>query len=220
MKKNINKINWLLLFSLPILLLTVNIKPNKIDSKINTKALATSFVTKIEEKEVVACKEETDLESLEKIKQDQKEINTKQRKKQEETLSKNENSKEEKESFVIPTPNILATYQGNMSFYHANCTGCSGITSTGIDISDSKIYYHDKTYGNVRIVAAGQEIKKWSIVRIKNSSLGASILAIVLDRGGSIGIGKTFLIDMLTNSDENKDGIDRNITVEVIRNGL
>ena len=117
-------------------------------------------------------------------------------------------------------PNILATYQGNMSFYQANCTDCSGITSTGIDISDGRLYYQDHTYGNVRIVAAGQEIKKWSIVRIKNSSLGSSVLAIVLDRGGSIGVGKTFLIDMLTNSNENKDGVDRNITVEVLRNGV
>lgn len=217
MRKNINKINWLLFFSLPILLLTVNIKPSKINSKINPKALATNLVAKVEEKE-------TDTGDLEKAKENQKENNSEVNQKPEETkdlLPKKESQKEEEKEFqAISMPNIFATYQGNMSFYQANCTDCSGITSTGIDISDGRLYYQDHTYGNVRIVAAGQEIKKWSIVRIKNSSLGSSVLAIVLDRGGSIGVGKTFLIDMLTNSNENKDGVDRNITVEVLRNGV
>ena len=106
-----------------------------------------------------------------------------------------------------------------MSFYNANCRGCSGVTSTGTDISDGRLYYYDSNYGNLRIIAAGPEIKKWSIVRLKNTSFGNNTLAIVLDRGGAIGEGRTFLIDMLTNKQEGKDGVERNVVVEVLRDG-
>lgn len=224
MKKISNIINYFLLFSFPILLLTVNIKMDTIDSNINTKALATSFVSKVQEKQELAnenplLEQDQDervlkkTETIDTIKEDDKEESLPP------ILKKNDKKEEQKIENVAPKTDVISTYHGTMSFYNANCVGCSGITSTGVDISDGRLYYLDKTYGNIRIVAAGTEIKKWSIVRIKNSSLGANTLAIVLDRGGSIGLGKKFLIDMLTNSTENKGGIEKNITVEVIREG-
>ena len=48
MKKFTNVINWGLLFSIPILLLTVNINTKTIDSNVDTKELATSLVAKTE----------------------------------------------------------------------------------------------------------------------------------------------------------------------------
>lgn len=224
MKKIINTINWFLLFSLPILLLTVNIKTTTIDSDNDSKALSTNFVSKVEEKEVVATPENSTEEVEENIIEEKKEA-TKEEEKKESNIEDNlvfkslETKEQEKVESVIQKTDVFTTYHGTMSYYNAKCTGCSGITSTGVDVSDGKIYYYDKTYGDVRIVAAGTEIKKWSIIRIKNSSLGSNTLAIVLDRGGAIGLGKTFLIDMLTNTSESRDGIEKNITVEVIRNG-
>ena len=136
---------------------------------------------------------------------------------------KEEIKEEQKEVVSQPVyeekSDVLKSYTGKMSFYNANCTGCSGITSTGIDVSDGRLYYYDNNYGNVRIIAAGPEIKKWSIVRLKNTSLGSNTLAIVLDRGGAIGEGRTFLIDMLTNNQEGKGGVEKGVVVEVLRDG-
>lgn len=222
MKKISNIINYFLLFSFPVLLLTVNIKMDTIDANMNTKALATNLVSKVREKEDIE-KENLILEQELEVSNPRQFIEeVKPEEMIEESLSvvkKDDKEEEKKVESMVPKTDILSTYQGTMSFYSANCVGCSGITSTGVDISDGRIYYQDKTYGSIRIVAAGTEIKKWSIIRIKNSSLGSNILAIVLDRGGSIGFGKKFLIDMLTNSTEKKGGIEKDITIEVIREG-
>ena len=221
MKKNkfIVFVNWILLFSLPAILMTSNISTDQVKSDQETKNLATSLFTKIEEKsknELVinseSFEEAEDIE-IEEIKEKQ------QVPKKEESVVSPPPKVEEviKEE---PSSDVLATYTGNMSFYYATCRGCSGFTKYGsYDVRDGKLYYPDKQYGNVRIVSAGSEISEWSIIRIKNSSMGDNILAIVLDRGSDIGLGRKFLIDMLTNTAESRGGVNRNITVEVLRNG-
>lgn len=213
MKKIIGIINTGLLLSLPILLLTVNIHTSTINSFLDTKKLATNLVTYPTKKEAVAIEEETVEDK--KIEPEEK-ISTELPieivdAKGEESPKKIEETKGQ--------PEVLATYSGTMSFYSANCKGCMGSTATGIDISDGNLYYNDNEYGQVRIVATGSEIKPWSIIKIKNSSLGSNVIAIALDKGSNIGVGKKFLIDMLTNSKENKSGIEKNITVEVLRSG-
>ena len=226
MKKNklIVIFNWSLLFVLPIILLTVNVETNSTTSKIFPKELSTSLMFNTDKSNAIVAtnidKVDNEIEEQE-VKEEAKKVETTKEIIKEEI---DENiSEEEKEIVQQPVyeekSDVLKSYTGKMSFYNANCTGCSGITSTGIDVSDGRLYYYDNNYGNVRIIAAGPEIKKWSIVRLKNTSLGSNILAIVLDRGGAIGEGRTFLIDMLTNSDEKKDGVEKDIVVEVIRDG-
>lgn len=237
-------INWVLLFSLPIILMTSNIKTSKVETQHDIKNLSTNLFSKVDEEIKKEQKTEIEVEDDSSGNDDNKDKQEKLEEKNEKPneplqieKEKNEDIKSDVIEDVVPTTppkeeppiieevgkeendDIIATYSGNMSFYYANCTGCSGITSTGVDVSDGSIYYNDKQYGNVRIIAAGTEIKKWSIVRIKNSSLGGSILAIVLDRGGDIGQGKRFLVDMLTNTSESRGGVDRGITVEVLRSG-
>lgn len=230
MKKNkfIIFVNWILLFSLPAILMTSNIKTDQVKSDHEIKNLATSLFTKVEEKtqELLEINEESSEDE-----EEEKEVLEEKEKKQQTT--KKEEKTEEVVEPVVSTPpkveevikeepasDVLATYTGNMSFYYANCQGCSGLTKVGgYDVRDGKLYYPDQQYGNVRIVAAGSEISNWSIIRIKNSSMGDSILAIVLDRGSDIGLGRKFLIDMLTNTSEARGGVHRNITVEVLRNG-
>ena len=48
------------------------------------------------------------------------------------------------------------------------------------------------------------------------------MLAIVLDRGGSIGIGKKFLFDLLYESEKEayKYGVSYNTKFEILRNGF
>ena len=184
--------NLILLLALPSILLTVNINKEELSKKIVPKKLATSFIKTVnnieepKEKSEEIIKEEKD-EQPEVIEENTTEIY-------------NDNITNNVEETAIPMVeqknDILRTYTGKMSFYSANCVGCNGLTSTGTDISDGRLYYYDDTYGNLRIIAAETEIKKWSVVRLKNTSLGTEVLAIVLDRGGSIGEGKTYLIDI------------------------
>lgn len=229
MKKNkfIVFVNWILLFSLPAILMTSNIKTDQVKSDHETKNLATSLFTKVEEK----TPKDLEIEVEPSEEEETKEVIEEEEKKQQ-APKKEEKTEEVVEPVVSPPPkveevikeepakDVLATYTGNMSFYYATCRDCTGYTKVGgYDVRDGKLYYPDKQYGNVRIVAAGSEISNWSIIRIKNSSMGDNILAIVLDRGSDIGLGRKFLIDMLTNTNEARGGVNRNITVEVLRNG-
>ena len=224
MKKNklIVGLNWGLLFALPITLLTVNVRTNKISSEISPKKLSTSIMFNTNKSNASVA---TSVEEVETKEKEEDEVEPTKEVEVIEKTTKEEIKEEKQEVIQQPVPvyeeksDVLRSYTGKMSFYNANCKGCSGVTSTGTDISDGRLYYYDNTYGNVRIIAAGTEIKKWSIVRLKNTSLGSNVLAIVLDRGGAIGEGKTFLIDMLTNSEERKGGVERGITVEVLREG-
>ena len=133
----------------------------------------------------------------------------------------------QKQSYVyvqtVDTTNfpIISTASGNFSHYCHDCYGfTSGKTATGYDISDGRIYYTDPTYGSVRIVAAGWEYPYGTILRMSNSST-APIIAIVLDRGGSIGSGKKYFLDLLTESNASaySAGVKYNMTIEVLRMG-
>lgn len=196
--------------------LSTEIHKDTVKGNTYTKKLSTSIIAEVSKNE--EKKEDVSLDNSNEIQEEKQES-----RQLEET--KKEKQKEEVKNTVVeeviakPAVPQNPTYSGTMSFYNANCTSCSGITATGVDVSDGRLYYNDKTYGNVRIVAAGTEIKKWSIIKIRNSSLANEVLAIVLDRGGDIGVGRKFIIDMLTNSTENKSGINKNIEVEVLRNG-
>lgn len=233
MKKNkyISIINWLLLFSIPAILVTVDVQTNTVSSTISTKNLKTSlFETVVETKEnITVNNQEIEDISIHIDKENEKTTQTNIKKEQIEEANIEENKTiEEKEIVEEKQPesvkqedktDVLETFSGNLSYYRANCTGCSGFTSTGYDVRDGKLYYNDPTYGNVRIIASGTEIPRYSIVRIKNSSLGNEVLAIVLDRGGNIGQGKKFIVDVLTNSTEAKGGVDYGVSIEVIRKG-
>lgn len=127
---------------------------------------------------------------------------------------------EEKEEIVEPSISVENTTEvitGNMSGYGPDCKGCSGYVSYGMYVGNGNIYYNDKEYGQVRIVAGDKKYKFGTIVKINDS-----ILAIVLDRGGAIGIGKRFLFDLLYESEAeaSKYGVSYNTKFEILRNGF
>ncbi len=215
MKKIMNGINWGLIVFIFIILVGVAKDAKSINFLVNTKSLPIDLTSR----DKVVISEAQALENIDNI----------NNKVKEEKLNKNndnidkqvEKTSYDEETRTTPSKEnkVLATYKGTMSFYQANCKNCTGYTYSGLDVRDGRIYYEDETYGKVRMIAAGAELPQWSIVSIKNSSLGDEALAIVVDRGSHIGLGKTYLIDLLTNSNEKFSGVEKNITIELLRRG-
>ena len=108
-----------------------------------------------------------------------------------------------------------------MTAYGPDCVGCIGITTSGYNVLDGRIYYHDKTYGNIRILAADKSLPFGTIVRISGLDIfEEDILAIVLDRGSAIGFNKRSYFDLLYNS-EKETGFfgKRYATFDILRMG-
>ena len=114
---------------------------------------------------------------------------------------------------------VIKTYKGNITAYGPDCKGCSGITASGYNVKKT-IYYQDKKYGKVRIVAADKSLPFGTIVKIKDIAGFKPIIAIVLDRGGAIGFNKKAYFDLLYASE--KDSLSfgrRKATFEILRLG-
>ena len=107
---------------------------------------------------------------------------------------------------------------GRMSGYGPDCVGCTGyLAYNSIYVGNGTIYYNDSEYGNVRIVAGDKKYAFGTIIRVNDS-----MLAIVLDRGGAIGIGKSFLFDLLfpSEAEANENGIWKDAKFEILRYGF
>ena len=113
--------------------------------------------------------------------------------------------------------NILK-FDGTITSYGANCVGCSGYLACPPHINaKEKIYYSDKKYKNLRIVAADKNIPCGSIVKIKGIKNSQDIYAIVLDRGGAI---KGTLFDLLIDSENSASSLGRQkVKYEILRWG-
>ena len=126
-------------------------------------------------------------------------------------------TKEKKREKIKP---VLKTYKGNITAYGPDCVGCIGITASGYNVKNGNIYYKDKEYGKVRIVAADKTLPFGTIVRIKNIKNVDPIIAIVLDRGSAIGFNKSVYFDLLYKSEKETNSFGkRKATFEVLRRG-
>ena len=116
------------------------------------------------------------------------------------------------------TDDVKETLNGKMSAYGPDCSGCSGYLGSGRYVGDGNIYYEDATYGRVRIVAGDSKYSYGTIVRINDKT--GQYLAIVLDRGGGIGINKKYMFDLLFSSESEASnyGIS-NASFEILRYG-
>ena len=107
---------------------------------------------------------------------------------------------------------------GRMSGYGPDCVGCTGyLAYNSIYVGNGMIYYEDSEYGKLRIVAGDKKFPFGTIVRINDS-----MNVIVLDRGAAIGIGKSFLFDLLFSSEyeANMNGILVDAKFEILRYGF
>ena len=118
------------------------------------------------------------------------------------------------------TYNPLFSFKGELTGYVGDCPLCTGYLACPprTNVLKEGIYYKDKTYGTVRIVASSRNYPCGTILRFKVNKLSSEpIIAIVLDRG--VG-GNT--IDLLTddvNYAIRKVGRVRNLEFEVLRKG-
>ncbi len=120
----------------------------------------------------------------------------------------------------VVTDPVLETFIGNLSWYGPDCYGCSGITASGHNVFTSGIYYEDATYGTVRIVAGDRSLPFGTVVRITNANLSSDpVLAVVLDRGGAIGLDKNYMFDLLFDSESSYNSVHGSTTFEILRYG-
>lgn len=79
---------------------------------------------------------------------------------------------------------------GTLTGYGPDCVGCTGpvACSPYQNVKNGNIYYEDKDYGKIRIVASDPSVPCGSIIKIYNFPFieGESFYAITLDRGGDI----------------------------------
>ncbi len=116
---------------------------------------------------------------------------------------------------------VLETVLGKMSAYGPDCAGCGGKVGAGQVVTNGNIYYYDKVYGQLRIVAGDSKFPYGTVIRVLNSKYKDPFYAIVLDRGSDIGIGRRFTFDLLFPSEReaNLFGTSYNVTFEVVRYG-
>lgn len=188
---------------------TNTVKVKRDDKKLNSSDFLEYVNNKvIEDKETIEEKED----SIE-----EKEVVLDKEIKKEEVVQE-----EEKEEVVVskPVSDVLEKQVGSLSGYGPDCKGCSGYLASGRYVGDGNIYYSDSTYGTVRILSGDKTYPFGTIVRVKSSSWG-TFLAIVLDRGGGVGFGKTHLFDLLysSNSLAYDYGASYNTVFEILRYG-
>lgn len=200
-----------------------------------TTYLSTNYLSKEENDSLVETTEED--EKVEEEKQEPKEEkkpteNIKETKPLKESVKKEETQKEEnkdnkeEEKQEEKTPSEEKTIEkltGSLAGYGPDCYGCTSFrTSSGKYIGDGNIYYEDKEFGKIRIVAGDKSYPYGTIVKISNTGYYSdAIYAVVLDRGGGVGKGKKFLFDLLfeTEKDALKMGSRKNVTFEILRLG-
>ena len=112
-------------------------------------------------------------------------------------------------------------FMGKLTAYGPDCPGCSGNSACPPrqNFKNGNIYFEDQVYGTVRVVAADRSIPCGSIVRISGINIYSEpVLAIVMDRGGSV-TGNH--MDLLFTSQSNLEGFatSNNIKFEIIRYG-
>lgn len=112
-------------------------------------------------------------------------------------------------------------FHGKLTGYGSNCDGCSGFSACSPyqDFKSGNIYYHDSSYGNVRIVAAGADIPCGSIIKINNiSNSDEPLITVVMDRNSAI---KNSNLDLLFVSEDEaiEFGMQSDIKFNILRWG-
>lgn len=188
--------------------ITFNPKVNKSNVDVMSKSLTTSTLlsSKTEEvpheEETPEVKEETQEENIGEV------------------VEEFEDNVSENVAPANVVSDVLETQVGTMSAYGLDCAGCSGRVGAGYDAAGNNVRYYDPSYGECRIIAADPKYPYGTIIRVVDSKIG-TFNAIVLDRGGNIGIGRRFMADLLfhTEAEASGFGLSRNTTFEVLRYG-
>lgn len=110
------------------------------------------------------------------------------------------------------------SFVGNLTHYGPDCAKCGGyLGCNGQYAKNGNIYYKDKEYGTLRIVATNKYIPCGSIIRINIDAYDPNgMYAIVLDRGVS---GR--VIDLLKTSERADSPVrtTNNVVFDIVRYG-
>lgn len=115
---------------------------------------------------------------------------------------------------------VLDKFTGTITGYGPDCDGCIGITASGYDVRNT-IYYNDKTYDKVRVLAADKSLPFGTIIKVSNLENYNDFIGIVLDRGSAISFDGFSQIDLLFESENYSYDFGRkhNVTFEILRLG-
>lgn len=115
---------------------------------------------------------------------------------------------------------VLDKFTGTITGYGPDCDGCIGITASGYDVRNT-IYYNDKTYNKVRVLAADKFLPFGTIIKVSNLENYNDFIGIVLDRGSAISFDGFSQIDLLFESENYSYDFGRkhNVTFEILRLG-
>lgn len=115
---------------------------------------------------------------------------------------------------------VLDKFTGTITGYGPDCDGCIGITASGYDVRNT-IYYNDKTYDNVRVLAADKSLPFGTIIKVSNLKNYNDFIGIVLDRGSAISFDGFSQIDLLFESENYSYNFGRkeNVIFEILRLG-
>lgn len=189
------------------------------------------MISEISDEEIVILEDNTESKELEEVIV-------------EESIVVEEVEKDIQEEKVISdsdsSVSVIETYTGILTGYGPDCTGCGNYntgkvsTSSGYHISNIvdgaiepafTITYNDSEYGEVRIVAADDDIPFYSIVRITIPGQDP-IMSIVLDRGSTVGFdncrsssGCVTNFDLLFAREAEAIGKTQNVKFELLRSG-
>lgn len=144
-------------------------------------------------------------------------------------------------SNVVSLDSVIETYTGILTGYGPDCDGCGNfktgkvVTASGYHVSNIvdgaivpafTITYNDHEYGEVRIVAADDTMPFYSIVRITVPHWDEPVIAIVLDRGSTVGFencrskrGCLTQFDLLYHTEAESLGKTKNVKFELLRRG-
>lgn len=134
-----------------------------------------------------------------------------------------ENIKEEQQIIKLEEK-VIEKLVGSLAGYGPDCAGCTSFkTASGRYIGEGKIYYEDKEFGKLRILAGDKSYPFGTVVKMTNTKYAdnSPIYGVVLDRGGGVGKDKTFLFDLLfeTEKQASQAGSRKNVTFEILRLG-
>lgn len=115
---------------------------------------------------------------------------------------------------------VLDKFTGTITGYGPDCDGCIGITASGYDVRNT-IYYNDKTYNKVRVLAADKSLPFGTIIKVSNLENYNDFIGIVLDRGSAISFDGFSQIDLLFESENYSYNFGRhqNVIFEILRLG-
>lgn len=213
MKKLMMIINSALIMSIALVITTTvpQSKTYQIDEEthyVSSKVLQVESVEEVVTEEIV--EEVVTEETVESVVEPEVSIETKS---EQPTIEPETEEKTEIVAFVGDT------FTASMSAYGADI---GDYTANGTYIGDS-ITVWDDTYGNLRILAAGDEYPYGTIIQVRNSNMG-DFKGIVLDRGPNIGRGegKKFAFDVLleTSAEANQFGVSQQATFTIERVGF